>query len=164
MNLHIKLSEIQRIADELRPLIGDDEQCFADMIEGETDAGYLVQLLHDQIAHDGEMVTGIKAREAELKGRRERLEARVSGNKAAIGKVLRAASLSKWELPEATYSVRDGKSKIAIVDKDAVPIEFQRATYAPDKTAINESFANSDALPNWLVREPARDVVTARTK
>lgn len=164
MNLLIKLSEIQRIADELRPLIGDDERCFADMIEGETDAGYLIQLLHDAIAHDGELVTGGEARIAEITGRVNRYKARMAANKAAIGKVLRAASLSKWELPEATYSVRDGKPKLAVVDVDAVPIEFLRPTYRPSLAAINEAFGDSKTLPNWLTVEPARDIITARTK
>jgi hypothetical protein len=51
-----------------------------------------------------------------------------------------------------------------VVDPDAVPDELTRIKREPDKTAINEAYAQSDALPNWLVRIDPVDVVTARKK
>jgi hypothetical protein len=78
--------------------------------------------------------------------------------------ILRAAMIPKIELPEATYSVRDGKSSLKIVDVDAVPEAYCTMVRQPVKAAINEAFADASELPNWLVREAARDVVTARTK
>lgn len=164
MNLPVKIAEIARISTDLANIIGDDEQCLADMVEGETDAAWLIQKLHDDLASDTELLTGIKAREAELKTRKERIAAAIQARKAAIGQVIRATGLSSWKLPEATYSVRNGKAGIEIVDKDAVPIEYQRATYAPDKAAINEAFADAETLPNWLAQTESRDVVTQRTK
>src|SRR5690606_36748471 len=103
-------------------------------------------------------------REGELKARKKRLQERQSVMKAAIGKLLRAARLTKLELPEVTYSVRDGKPTLTVVDPDAVPDIFQRTKVEPDKAGINEAYAEVDDLPNWLVREPANDVITARTK
>jgi hypothetical protein len=96
--------------------------------------------------------------------RQRRIEARRDGAKALIGRVLRVGHLTKLELPEVTLSVRDGKPGLKVVDPEAVPAEFCRIKTEPDKAAINETYAQSDALPNWLVREPARDVITARTK
>lgn len=160
----IRLKEIERIAELIEPLCDGDEQLFSDMMEGESPVHDVIQRLHDHIASDGEMIAGIKARADDLAERRKRLEARVDNGKQAIGMVLRAAKLSKCELPEATYSVRDGKAKLVIIDPEAVPYEFTRVKEEPDKPAINAAFENKDELPNWLVREPARDVVTQRSK
>lgn len=162
--MSIALAEIARIAEQLAILCDDDEQLFADMLEGETDLHRIVGKLHDQIARDGELIEGIAVRQANLAERKRRLSDRQIAVKAAVGQFLRAARLSKIELPEATYSVRDGKQKLVILDPSAVPIEFQRMKPEPDKQAINEAFAEAENLPNWLSREPARDVVTARTK
>jgi hypothetical protein len=45
-----------------------------------------------------------------------------------------------------------------------VPDELCRTKREPDKAKINETYAQTEALPNWLVREDARDVISARTK
>lgn len=164
MTAPIQLAEIARIADMLAPYCDGDERLFADMIEAETDVHYFVGKLHGQIASDGELLTGITERQADLAERKRRLSERVTASKAAIGQFLRAAMLPKIELPEATYSVRDGKPTLRVIDPEAVPAEYQRSRPEPDKTKINEAFAAADALPNWLALEPARDVVTARTK
>jgi hypothetical protein len=159
-----RLAELARIAAELDVLCDNDEQLFADMMEGETDVHAYVQKLHDSLAGDQERLAGIKARADDLTERKRRYEARAAATKAAIGKVLRVALLPKIELPEATYSVRDGKPTLSVVDVAAVPDEFLRHKPEPDKPKINEHYADAADLPNWLVREPARDVVTARTK
>ena len=164
MNSPIELSQLRAVAESLAPLCEDDEQLFHDMLLGETDIDRLVSRLHEQIARDCEMLVGIKERADALAARKSRIEARVEAFKRQIGVVLRAAQLTKLELPEVTYSVRDGKAKLAIADPDAVPAEYCRTKSEPDKTAINEAFADSKTLPNWLTIHPAHDIVTARTK
>jgi hypothetical protein len=164
MNVQIQAAEIARIADMLAPLCDDDDTLFADMMEGESDLFAIVSRLHGQIASDEELLAGITERQAHLAERKRRLSDRVTATMAAIGKFLRAATLPKIELPEATYSVRDGKPTLRIVDPDAVPDGFRKIKSEPNKTAINEVFVEGHELPNWLVREPARDVVTMRTK
>ncbi len=164
MNTPIALAEVARIAALLADACGDDEQLFTDMLEGETDLFEIVGRLHQQIASDTEHLDGIAARKADLDARKARLSERVGASKAAIGRFLRAAGLPKIELAEATYSVRDGKPSLRIVDPEAVPFEFTRSKVEPDKTAINTAFADAEELPNWLTREEARDVVTQRSK
>jgi hypothetical protein len=159
-----RLAELGRIAAELDMLCDNDEELFADMMEGETDVHGYVQKLHDSRSEDQERIVGLKARMEELTARRRRYEAREAATKAAIGKVLRVARLPKIELPECTYSVRDGNPVLRVVDPEAVPDELQRIKREPDKPAINKQFDGAAELPNWLVREPPIDVVTARTK
>jgi hypothetical protein len=160
----IKLNEWRRIAENLRAMCGDDDDLFADMIEGETSAVEVIARLHTDRAATLELIEGIKTREADLKERKARLQAREGAIKAAIGQVLRAVELPKVELPEATYSVRDGKPRLEIVDAAAVPEGYCVMKPQPDKNFINAEFADADELPNWLTRVEASDVVTARTK
>lgn len=162
--MNLQATEIARIAEQLAILCDDDEALFADMLEAETDLYRIIGKLHQQIASDQELIAGITERQADLAERKRRLSDRVVATKAGIGQFLRAAKLAKLELPEATYSVRDGKPSLRIVDPAAVPEEYSRAKIEPDKTAINQAFADASTLPNWLARDPARDVVTARTK
>jgi hypothetical protein len=164
MSAPIQLAEIARIAEMLSVMCDDDEQLFHDMLIGESDIDRIIGKLHNQLASDSELVAGIAARQSDLADRKRRLADRTTVTKAAIGQFLRAAQLSKIELPEATYSVRDGKPSLRVLDADAVPPELCRAKIDPDKTKINEAFADAETLPNWLARDPARDVVTARTK
>lgn len=164
MNAQVQLAELRRISEALAPLCDGDEQLLADMLEGESSIDRMLARLWEQVARDTETLTGIAVRKAALTERQDRIERRVENFKRAIGDVLMAGGIKKFELPEVTLSVRPGKAKLAIADKDAVPSDYQRATYSPDKTAINAAFEGADALPNWLTREPAKPVVSARTK
>lgn len=164
MNAPIQMAEIHRIAELLAPLCEDDDQLFADMVEGETDLHSIVTRIHNQIARDEEMLAGITERQANLAERKKRISDRVTVSKAAIGKFLRAAMLTKVELAEATYSVRGGKPTLRVVDPEAVPPAYCRTKVEPDKPAINAAYESKDDLPNWLVREPPLDVVTKRAK
>lgn len=162
--IFLQQAEIARVAEQMAALCDGDDQLFANMIEGETDLNRIVLRLHEQIARDEEMICGIKERQASLMERRQRAESRLASRKATIGKFMRCAKLATLVLPEVTYSVREGKPSLKVVDPLAVPLDLCRTKAEPDKEAINEKFADETALPNWLVREPARDVVTARTK
>lgn len=164
MNQHVKIAEIARVAEMLAPHCDGDEQLFADMMEGETDLHSVARRIHEVIARDTETLVGIKDRKEAIAEREARIKARVATGKEAIGKLLRAAQLKKLELPEVTYSVRDGKPGLAVVDEAAVPSEYQRASYSPDKTLINETFAQEENLPNWLTRVPAKDVISGRSR
>lgn len=160
----IKLNEIARMAGILADMCEGDEQLFADMMEAEAPAHDIIQRLSNAIAADQELLTGIKERAADLSDRKARYEARIAAGKKAIGAVLRSANLPKVELPDATWSVREGKAKLVVADPEAVPFDFTRVKQEPDKTAINAAFENEEDLPNWLTREPATDIITQRSK
>lgn len=164
MNAHLDLRLLAIEAEQLDTLCGGDKRLFHDMLLGETDIDRIVLRIHEQVARDEEMLAGIKERKAALADRQKRIELRRDNGKAFIGKALRIARLPKIELPEVTYSVRDGKPSLKVVDPNAVPDELTRVKREPDKAAINEIYASADNLPNWIVREPATDIVTARTK
>lgn len=162
MNIVLKAQEVARIAGQLADMCGDDERLFADMVEGETDLHKLITRLHEGIANDAGMVTGIKERKVDLDTRQKRLEARIDAQKGAIVMLMQAGQQSKVELPEVTYSLRDGKPKLVVVDDDAVPAEYCTLIRKPVKATINEAFADAEVLPNWLTLEPAKPILTGR--
>jgi hypothetical protein len=166
VNVHIDLTRIRATADELDKLCGgDDERLFHDMLLGESDIDRVVTRIHEQVARDQETLVGIAERKAAIGERQERIKRRVEAGKSLIGKVLRAGRLTKLELPEVTYSIREGKPTLKVVDPAGVPRKYQRELpREPDKTKINEAFKGAKSLPNWLVLEPASDVISARTK
>jgi hypothetical protein len=164
LNLRLEADTIARIAEQLAPLCEGDEQCFADMMQGETNVDHLVRRIHEQVARDEETLVGIKERQDDLSGRKDRITRRRDAMKRGIGMLMRAARLNKLEIPEATYSIREGKPTLRVIDPDAVPDEYQRVKREPDKPKINEAFAQETSLPNWLTREEAQDVIVARTK
>lgn len=164
MNLSIQAAEIARIAEMLAPMCDSDEVLFHDMMTAESPIDRVISRIHETIARDGEMLAGIKERKDALAEREQRLKSRVATGKSAIGQLLRAASLPKLELPEITYSVRDGKPGLQVISDDAVPDGFCTFKRMPDKRAINEAYEGADNLPNWLVRTPAKDVVTGRAR
>lgn len=160
----IKAQEIAAIAEQIAPMCDGDNDLLQDMLEGETDLLSIVKRLHEQRARDEEMLAGIKERKAALAEREKRIKARADKMKEQIGGLLRIAHLPKIELPEVTYSVRDGKPTLKVVDPDAVPEEYLTFKPQVNKTQINADFDPDGELPNWLVVEPAHDVVTGRVK
>ena len=164
MNAHIDLNALAREAEGLDQICGGDERLFHDMLLGETNIDRIVLRIHEQVARDDEMLVGIAERQRVLGERKKRIEARRDGGKALIGKALRIARLPKLELPEVTYSVRDGKDRLEVTTPLAVPEEYCAVKLVPDKAKINADFAEAKSLPNWLVREPAKDIVTGRAK
>lgn len=164
MNFPLTRAQIDAMAAQIAPMCDGDEQLLQDMLEGETDLISVATRIHEQIARDNEMLEGIKLRKAAIAERESRIKARAERFKEQIGILLRVARLSKLELPEVTYSVRDGKAKLTIVDPEAVPADFCRIRTEPDKALINESFADTETLPNWLVWKEPHDIVTARAR
>jgi hypothetical protein len=164
MNVSLTRAQIEQVAAQIAPMCDGDEQLLQDMLEGETDLISVASRIHEQIARDNEMLVGIAERKSALAGREKRIKDRAASMKAQIGALLRAARLTKLELPEVTYSVRDGKPTLEVVDPSAVPEDY--LTYKPtvNKSQINADFAPGDELPNWLTVKPASDVVTGRVK
>lgn len=164
LNLRLEADAIARVAEMIAPMCDGDEELLHDMMTGETAIDRLVSRVWEQVARDEEQLAGITERQRDLTERKARITRRRDGFKAGIGHLMRAARLTRLELPEATFSVREGKPGLKVVDPEAVPDELQRIKREPDKTAINEAFGDAAELPNWLVRDVPKDVVTARTK
>ena len=162
MNAHLTL--IEAVAALLQPY-ADDEDLYQDMIEGETDA---LDLLDSQIAsmqNDEALAEAIKAQEANLKARRERIEWRADAHKKAALLIMNAAGLKKAERPRATISVRPGSVSVQITDEAEIPSQLMREkiTRAPDKAAIKAQLEAGETVPGAeLVR--GAETISVRVK
>lgn len=156
------LSLIEAIAAELEPY-RDDEETFWTTLDGETDAVDLLKIFLAGAQDDEALAEAIKAQEVALKTRRERIEMRAASKRKTLGMILRAANMTKAELPRGTVSVRPGNLSVRIVNEDDVPSQLMREkiTRAPDKAAIKAQIDAGETVPGCeLVR--GDDVVTVR--
>jgi hypothetical protein len=156
------LSLIEAIAAELADY-RDDEETFWTTLDGETDAGDLLDTFLAGSQDDEALAEAIKAQEVALKTRRERIEMRAQAKRRTLGLILRAAGMSKAERPRGTVSVRPGNLSVRIVNEDDVPSQLMREkiTRSPDKAAIKAQIEAGETVPGCeLVR--GDDVISVR--
>ncbi len=160
--MKIDLELIRRIAADLAEY-REDEETYFDTLDGETDAGDILDELIAQVSIDAAIAAGIDAQIAALRKRKERIAWRSATAKKAIGDVLRAADMKKAERPAATVSVRDGLMSVKIVDADEIPTQLTRkkVTITPDKAAIKKQIEAGEDVPGATL-ERGDPVVTVR--
>lgn len=142
----------------------DDEDLLLDMLEGETDLFEIAQKLLNANEDDEGRKAALTEQMAMRKERRDKCEARINARRNLIKDLMQSAGIDKLPLPEATISKQKVKPKLAIVDADAVPQDFCKATWKPDLDKIKGAYAIDTALPNWLTVEPERDTIVIRRK
>ena len=155
---------IAAVAADLRNMLGDDfdDQTFWDSLDGETDAADILDRLIWMAQQDQHHIDAIKEHEAALKLRRQRMEARVDANKAAMLSVLDAAGVAKVQRPCATLTRRNGSPSVVITDEDAVPSQLCQFRKVPDKKAIKAQIDAGEAVPGAEINI-GPDGVTMRT-
>lgn len=159
----INLDMIRELSAELAAYRDDDEATFWDTLDGETDAADVLDALIADQARDAALIDAIKAHEAQVKARRQRIEMRQDAARRLIGRVLTAAGTKKAERPLATVSVRDGNLSVRITDEGAVPAQLctVKTITSPDKAAIKAQIEAGETVPGAeLVRGDA--IVTVR--
>jgi hypothetical protein len=154
---------IAAIADELAPYRDEDEAAFWDSLDGETDALDLLDRFLASQREDEALVDAIRAQEAALKARRDRIDMRAAAKKRVLAQILAAAGMKKAERPLGTISIRPGSIGVKITDEDAVPTQLTREkiTRAPDKAAIKAQLEAGEDVPGCeLYRGP--EIITVR--
>ncbi len=151
MNLRADLGHIAAVAAMLRDLLGSDpdEQAFLDTLEGETSALDLADALILKALEDAALVEAIKAQEASIRARRQRIEARADSIRASLGALLDAMQSRKLERPLATISRRPGVVSVNITDEASVPTQLctVKTITTPDKTAIKRLIEAGETVP-----------------
>ena len=164
MNVQSNLPLIAAMAEVLAPY-RDDEETYLDTLDGETD---ILDLLDGEIAamqDDEALAAAIKAREADLKTRRDRIEMRADAHRKNLRLILQHASLPKAERPLATVSLRPGNLSVKIISEADIPTQLMRETVsrAPDKAAIKAHIEAGETVPGAeLVR--GDETVSVRVK
>lgn len=120
------------------PELFDDEEARALSIESETPAvNYLRSL--EQRRREAETMSGaIASQIAQLEIRQERFVKQEKGCRSIAFKIMQEANLQKLVMPEATYSVGNGRPKVIITDENWIPDILCRVTREPNKQRIGE--------------------------
>lgn len=130
------------------PELQADEVMRADTLEAETEIKEVLTAILHANDEDEFLLTGIEARQKELREREERLQRRYAGRRALILKIMQWADLKKMELPEATLSQRVGQRKVlGDPDVSLLPEELIKITRTPDRTKIKEALLRGEAVP-----------------
>jgi hypothetical protein len=145
----IDLPRIARMRDELRALLGDDDddQTYLDTLTGETSADLIAEHLVEQMQEAASLAKAARERAQALAERARRLEARADAHRAQMKPLLDAMGLPKLVLPAATISIRPGGVSVEIDNPDEVPTQLCRIKREPDKAAIKAQLAAGETVP-----------------
>jgi hypothetical protein len=141
------------------PELTEDADLLADSIEGETDLHELMTRLVRQEREAAMMAEGVKAREEELKERRDRFVRQQQAARHLMLTLLESTGKDKLTLPEATVSVsRHGPSPI-VNDEQAVPDTFCKFTRRPDMKAIKAALEDGKYIPGVHMTNGTQNLV-----
>jgi len=165
-SLERQTAGVKALADAMRPAIGEDDDALADLIEGETDALEAASRLLRWMGERQANSAALKAYEADLAGRRKRLDDGVATARAALSRFMEEVGLTKLERPEATLSVREaGPSVVYAIDFDpeALPEELRRWKCEADKHAAKAALEAGEEVPGARLTNGG-SVLTVRVK
>ena len=147
--MQIDTATIQRMADEIRAILGDDydDETFIDTLEGETSALDIIGQLVKDRQEAKHMAEGVKALVKDYQDRISRLQAKEAACNRALGVVLDAMGVSKVQHEYATVSRTKPRSQCVITEPDDVPSQLCKATVTPDKAAIKKQLESGEAVP-----------------
>lgn len=135
------------LRQEIARLACDDEQAIQDSFDGETTLDAEIRAAVLLIEEDGILVTGIKAREAELLARRQRFEKRVE---ATRGLIEQAITVARWTdkpliMDIGTVSLGKSPSRIEIDNEVEIPSQFfKRGDPKLDRAGLLASLRERD--------------------
>ena len=136
------LADLRAKLLEEDPSMAEDHRLMLDTLDGE--GGSAIDILRAVLDAGMEARTAaaaMKLREASVKGRRERHEARAERLFGTVHRALAELKLPAIETEEVRLSVRAGVKRVEIVDAAALPAGFlKQADPEPDRKAIADAF------------------------
>lgn len=173
-NLHRAIEAAKSLRLELARMVSgqdgemspDDLQTLQDSFDGETTLDTEIRNAVLAIEEDEIFVRGIKAREAELKDRRGRLEKRIEAARGLIEQAMTIAQWPKHEMDIGTVTLGKAKPRLEIDEESEIPSQFwKRKDPDLDKAGLlkvlNERQKAMDAA-NSLKDEDARAAARLR--
>jgi len=146
----------------LYPELVEDEVLLADSLEGETDLYELLRQIERKRRETLTMTGALAAEIAQLEVRQGRFERREQAMRDLIFKLLERANMKKVELPEATFSIRQGTAKVLITDEAEIPDSYCRIKREPNKLQIKEALNQGETVPGATLsnQEPSLSIRT----
>ena len=159
----LDLISIATIRETVLAIDPDDGDLLLGMIEGETDAGELLDALLDRQATLLAHVASNKERIGELQGRNARLSLGAEATKAGMHQILVAAGLRKMERATATVSIRAVPPKVLGDDMTDLNESLIKVTYAPDREKIKAALRAKIPIEGWSMSNGGETISVRRS-
>jgi hypothetical protein len=145
--MYVNYEEIRRMSDNIRAMVGDDEDCFLDTLDGETDAmdvlGKLIQERQEIQANEA----AVKALAKTYQERAARLNAKADAISQTIGHLLDAIGSKKVAHPLATVSRTKARQSVLVTNPEEIPTQLTKVKRSPDLAAIKEQLEAGEFVP-----------------
>jgi hypothetical protein len=150
--MYINYEEIRRMSDNIRAMVGDDEDCFLDTLDGETDAmdvlGKLIQERQEIQANE----VAVKALAKTYQERAARLNAKADAISQTIGHLLDAIGSKKVAHPLATVSRTKARQSVLVTNPEEIPTQLTKTKRSPDLVAIREQLEAGEFVPGAEIK------------
>jgi hypothetical protein len=157
-DLHRAIEAAKSLRLEIARVATGDEQLAADMFEGETTLDAEIRAAVLLIEEDEIFITGIKARETELKNRRLRFEKRIEATRGLIEQAMTLAEWPKLEMDIGTVVLGKAAPRLEIDDEPAIPTQFwKRGEPALDKAGLIKVLRERQKAKEHILKTTAPD-------
>ena len=140
------------MADNIRAMVGDDDDCFLDTLDGETDAmdvlGKLIQERQEMKANEA----AVKALAKTYQERAARLDAKADAISQTIGHLLDAIGSKKVAHPLATVSRTKARQSVLVTNPEEIPTQLTKTKRSPDLAAIKEQLEAGEFVPGAEIK------------
>lgn len=140
------------MSDNIRAMVGDDEDCFLDTLDGETDAmdvlGKLIQERQEIQANEA----AVKDLAKTYQERAARLNAKADAISQTIGHLLDAIGSKKVAHPLATVSRTKARQSVLVTNPEEIPTQLTKVKRSPDLAAIKEQLEAGDFVPGAEIK------------
>ena len=140
------------MSDNIRAMVGDDEDCFLDTLDGETDAmdvlGKLIQERQEIQANEA----AVKALAKTYQERAAKLNAKADAISQTIGHLLDAIGSKKVAHPLATVSRTKARQSVLVTNPEEIPTQLTKVKRSPDLVAIREQLEAGEFVPGAEIK------------
>ena len=167
MSYQIARQDIADIRARVEAACPDDADLLADMMEGETELHALLSWAFGKIEAEQAEQAALSEQISNRTARKKRAKAREDSVRNVALELLLLSGVPSVKLPEATFSVTNGKPSIKVTDASALPISLtitgpRKPLPIADIRAWVER--NPGDLPSGLTRTNGTQYLTVRTK
>ena len=145
--MYVDYEEIRRMADNIRAMVGDDEDCFLDTLDGETDAMDVLAKLIQERQEIQANEAAVKALAKTYQERAARLDAKADAISQTIGHLLDAIGSKKIQHPLATVSRTKPRQSVFVSNPEEIPTQLTKVKRSPDLAEIKKQLEAGEFVP-----------------
>jgi hypothetical protein len=135
--LHRETEAAKALRANLADIIGDDEQCAADMVEAETNLPEAIDAAVRMLVEDKISLAGLESMISILDSRRQRIESRMGNTKTALMAALEQSGKKSFDHPAVKLSIRPTPPCVIVTDEAMIRGPYWRPSDPKlDKRAV----------------------------